>query len=725
MRLQRKAIAALTILSMSGQVLTSAQTIELNSGSYGVDVSEHNRNVDFATLESQGNEFAIIRLGYGGVRGDSQRDKLLDQHVQRARESNTPILAFYQYSYAKTIDEAKDEADQAIRHLTQISAEKGSYVVYDIEQYSNAVTTDELSEIVTTFFDKIEAAGYKPMLYSGYNFYYANLNTESLRKYDKWIAHYGATQPTNSESQLLAIDPTLKSKISSIPNTRIWQFSSTSSYSGYTGVLDKNVLLTDLAFKDNLPMLSEPDIPEVNQMTVNHVDENSNLIKTETVADFDEASTSSLDSSQYFWLNTSRSGDVVTKTWKKKTWAINVKNASDGSTIDTIVANSQEEFDDFDLRRYESDTLAYQSYTQSMQSGTYKKEIVYSNKSQQTEDVHKYIVRNVDLDGNEISSTEVDSLDSANSLMLDESVYMYRGSSTSESADQTIVTKKWSLKSWTIKIVLEDGSNVVEPMSVTKDVYDSYELDSKDLQQLSSNSSMKNGVYEKTFVVKRIDGSSEVETSSSSSKDESDSSTDQSTDVTSTISSTKDSPSTKTSSSNDQVTESSTVQSAETSSSDGQVTESSTDQSTIETSSSTQAPSDVDVTEPSTDQSVSKTDTSSKIEDSSAVDSGSSESSSSSATETSIASSTQLSSSSSNAVSSTSASSTVSRPTSSDSAQAIYSNSPVTDTSSRSEAKKYASTGEKVAVLLPAIGVLVMIVSLIFFRKDRLNAKDS
>lgn len=511
--MKRKTIAALTVATLISYNLPAyAENMTLNQGSYGVDVSEHNRGVDFATLKTQNNKFAIIRLGYGAADNESQRDKLLAENVKKTKDSGTPILAFYHYSYSKTIAQSNEEANQAIRHLQQVNANPGTYVVYDIEQYGRNAVTDDLNEIITTFFNKIEAAGYKPMLYTGYNFYYENLNAEKMKKYDKWIAHYGATQPTNNENELLRSDPNLRNKILSIPNAKIWQFSSTSQWNGYTGSLDKNVLLMDTSFENNLPreITSSPAVPK--EYTVEHVDENGRVLSSSKTSDLERAKNLRLDSEDYVWTGATQQGSVVRHQYKHKSWTVVYKNKKTQDVIKTMKVNSQTEYDnDRLLTALEDKSREYVGFDKVMKQGDYTKTIWYRDietaptPAPESKKTYKVIHADENTD-REISSKTVETLGAATDDQLDTSRYFYKGSKTIEDGNTVTVKKMWVPKTWTVKYALADGTDVATKTFNSQSEYDATPDEKSDRYVITGMThSMKNGQYLMRLTVKMIE----------------------------------------------------------------------------------------------------------------------------------------------------------------------------------------------------------------------------
>lgn len=71
----------------------------------GIDVSEHNGEIDWEEIRRAGIAFAIIRLGWG--RG--HLDRLFYEHINGALAAGL-LVGVYYYSYADTPKAAEDEA---------------------------------------------------------------------------------------------------------------------------------------------------------------------------------------------------------------------------------------------------------------------------------------------------------------------------------------------------------------------------------------------------------------------------------------------------------------------------------------------------------------------------------------------------------------------------------------------------------------------------------------
>lgn len=206
----------------------------------GVDVSEHNGNVDYASLKSQGYDFVMIRLGYS----DKYLDKYFYQNVQNASNAGMKF-GVYLYSYAYNTAEAQAEANFVISTLASVdSAYKQNMVLpvaYDLEDKKilneggcgkTAITNNAL-----TFCNAVKAAGYDTMVYANDNWFknYIDINQLTGSSIKIWYAYW-----TNSESSQIT-----QVKDTSVP-CYMWQFQSGSDNT--LNGLDQNVLyINDMA----------------------------------------------------------------------------------------------------------------------------------------------------------------------------------------------------------------------------------------------------------------------------------------------------------------------------------------------------------------------------------------------------------------------------------------------------------------------------------------------
>lgn len=213
------------LLKAANQTATSFISTP-NGAKKGIDVSEHNRQIDWNQVKASGIEFAIIRCGYG-QNYTSQDDERWSYNVSECERLGIPY-GVYLYSYAKTPNAASSEADHVLRLL---SGHKPTYpVYYDMEDKSTVgVGNDMLAQIASVFCSKISGAGYTVGIYANKYWFdtYLTNSVFSNSNWSRWVAQY----PYVNNG---AISCSYTGKYD------VWQFTSTGVVSGIGNNVDLN-----------------------------------------------------------------------------------------------------------------------------------------------------------------------------------------------------------------------------------------------------------------------------------------------------------------------------------------------------------------------------------------------------------------------------------------------------------------------------------------------------
>ncbi len=196
-----------------------------------VDVSDLQGKIDWERVSEDGIDFAMIRLGRRGyTEGNIYLDNYYYENVSGVKSEGMPFGVYF-FSQAITEDEAIEEANFVIKHL---SGSGISYpVVFDHEPVESAdgrannLSKNELTHITKAFCQKIEDAGYTPMIY-GNAFDMERLNLNDLKGIDVWYAEYESSQPTGQF------------------DFAMWQYSSTANVSGINTQADLSILFKPL-----------------------------------------------------------------------------------------------------------------------------------------------------------------------------------------------------------------------------------------------------------------------------------------------------------------------------------------------------------------------------------------------------------------------------------------------------------------------------------------------
>ena len=156
----------------------------------GIDVSDHQRNVNWAAVAQDGIDFAMLRLGNrGSTEGKLYVDELFADNVLGVQSVGMPFGVYF-FSQATSEDEAREEAQFVLGTLSScgLSPESLAYpVVFDQEPVegegrANDLSADQLTANALAFCRAIEEAGYRPMVY-GNQIDMAQRNMDELEAY--------------------------------------------------------------------------------------------------------------------------------------------------------------------------------------------------------------------------------------------------------------------------------------------------------------------------------------------------------------------------------------------------------------------------------------------------------------------------------------------------------------------------------------------------------------
>ena len=168
-------------------------TIVNSAVGFGVDVSEHQGNIDWSQVQSSGVTYAILRCGYGSDYSN-QDDKQFLRNVQECQRYGIPF-GVYLYSYATDNAMAQSEAEHTLRLLREagLSPYSLSYPVYydmEDENQQGKFGSAALGSIASTYCNAIAAAGYTPGVYANTNWWTNRLTDSAFSSWPRWVAQY-------------------------------------------------------------------------------------------------------------------------------------------------------------------------------------------------------------------------------------------------------------------------------------------------------------------------------------------------------------------------------------------------------------------------------------------------------------------------------------------------------------------------------------------------------
>lgn len=229
---------------------------------FGIDVSTHQKKIDWAKVKNAGVKFAMIRVGYRGY-GKSGNIKLDDQfknNVKGAISVNIPF-GIYFYSQALNEKEAIEEANFVLAHILPYRNHITLPVVFDFEGFAKinqrvyGMKKPEITKCCVAFQDVIKANGFTCMLYGSQSYLPKKYDLETLTD-PLWVARYPSSTKPNSDEKNFPKVNGYQDRIA------MWQYASCGFVDGIKPRVDMNYMYidvtTDKAFSNEEKEVKEP-----------------------------------------------------------------------------------------------------------------------------------------------------------------------------------------------------------------------------------------------------------------------------------------------------------------------------------------------------------------------------------------------------------------------------------------------------------------------------------
>ena len=161
---------------------------------FGIDISYHQKNIDWQLLKDEGIDFVMLRIGYRGYEsGDLFIDKKFDEYISAAQQIGIDVGVYF-FSQSLNTSESVEEAEFVIDILKNYHI---SYpVAYDWEPVldEGSRTPDdtfpEMTECCVAFCNKIKEAGYTAIVYANRNQAMQHYDLQQITGFDLWLAEY-------------------------------------------------------------------------------------------------------------------------------------------------------------------------------------------------------------------------------------------------------------------------------------------------------------------------------------------------------------------------------------------------------------------------------------------------------------------------------------------------------------------------------------------------------
>lgn len=175
---------------------TTGREISYNGEEYevlcGIDVSEHQLDIDWAQVAHSGVDYAYIRVGRRGyTEGGLFEDPYFTANIKGAQNAGIKV-GVYMFSQAISVQEAIEEANFVLDRI-------GNYnitlpIVFDWEKIEDAsartanMTMLSRTDCAVAFCETIKNAGYTPCVYFNRNLGYYGYDLTRLTDYEFWFS---------------------------------------------------------------------------------------------------------------------------------------------------------------------------------------------------------------------------------------------------------------------------------------------------------------------------------------------------------------------------------------------------------------------------------------------------------------------------------------------------------------------------------------------------------
>ena len=214
-------------LEDSGQVIYDDENYETLQG---IDVSDHQGEIDWKAVADAGYEFVFVRVGFRGYgeEGTLNEDTMALDYMKDAKAAGLKVGTFF-FSQAVNEEEAAEEGRFAAEIIKKSGVKTDLPLVYDPEQAggsegrANDLTREEVSANAAAFRDAAKASiGGEVALYTNLFWQNTYFDLDTLNDFEIWYADYEEAPQTNIHFTW-------------------WQYTETGSVPGIKGDMDLNI----------------------------------------------------------------------------------------------------------------------------------------------------------------------------------------------------------------------------------------------------------------------------------------------------------------------------------------------------------------------------------------------------------------------------------------------------------------------------------------------------
>lgn len=187
----------------------------------GIDISQHNGNIDFQKVKNDGIDFVIIRVGWIGNKQNHTLDTKFEEYYNQARQVGLKI-GFYVYSYCKSVETIRQGIDWLLGKIENKKVDIGVFL--DLEDNTiQEIGRETLTAQAKQFCEILEQLNYRAGIYANKYWFNNFLNIGELEKYLIWLAEWNGKENYTASFKV-----------------DIWQYTDKGQVSGIVGDVDMN-----------------------------------------------------------------------------------------------------------------------------------------------------------------------------------------------------------------------------------------------------------------------------------------------------------------------------------------------------------------------------------------------------------------------------------------------------------------------------------------------------
>ena len=185
-----------------------------------IDISQHNGEIDFNKVKSNGIDGVIIRVGWIGNKENHTTDIYFEEYYQKALQAGLKI-GFYVYSYCKSQTAIISGTNWFIYKKQNKKCDLACFI--DLEDNTIAdLDKEELTRHAEIFCKTIETKGKKAGVYASEYWFKQKMYIDRLITYKIWLAKWVNNKPQEN----FRFD--------------LWQYTSEGTVNGINGNVDMN-----------------------------------------------------------------------------------------------------------------------------------------------------------------------------------------------------------------------------------------------------------------------------------------------------------------------------------------------------------------------------------------------------------------------------------------------------------------------------------------------------